>query len=156
MWLNIDVFSTEKRSGAIARDLFHFVHKFATAVVTMTGIAFGILVGQYTSNSLHDRRAGEIFTGDHLKAILLPGLLRGNRCPDVWVVHFDEIHWGFLLAISVRCLRNIARVNFKNIIEDCTAIHSPISLRIVRELSFRVNKQHPLCTGKIHSRFSLT
>ncbi|OAV73911.1 hypothetical protein Barb7_02685 [Bacteroidales bacterium Barb7] len=53
------------------------VNHFASAVVSLSGIPFGVFVGQHTAHSLHDLVAHEVFGGNQLNAfqLALPFLL---------------------------------------------------------------------------------
>jgi hypothetical protein len=51
MWLNVCVLCPEKLFGSRACELFRYVNNFATAVVPLTWIAFGVLIGKYRTLS---------------------------------------------------------------------------------------------------------
>ena len=69
--LHVGVFSPKKLLGALPRQLFHHVGKLATAVVALSGIAFGVLVGEYRAHGFQHGFADEVLGGDQLQAFVL-------------------------------------------------------------------------------------
>ena len=59
--LHVHVIALEKLLGAIAGQVFDHVHKLASAVVALAGIALGIFVGQRSGGGGHHRRARRDF-----------------------------------------------------------------------------------------------
>ena len=57
--------------GALDRKAFHFVDIFATAVIALSGIAFGVLVRQHAPLSLHDGGRSVVFARDHFDVLFL-------------------------------------------------------------------------------------
>jgi hypothetical protein len=81
--LNVGVIGTEQQLGAIDRQLLDLIHMLAATVVTLAGIALGILVGQAAALSLHDALAGVVLGGDQLDMVfltLLLGIHRRQQC----------------------------------------------------------------------------
>ncbi len=52
--LHVSMFCTKDLLGTIYRHLFYFVYEFASAIVSLSRVAFCILVGQRASHSFHD------------------------------------------------------------------------------------------------------
>lgn len=61
--------------GAFDCKAFHFVDIFATAIIALPGIAFGILVREHASLSLHDGGRSVVFARDHFNVIFLTAAL---------------------------------------------------------------------------------
>jgi hypothetical protein len=71
VWLDVGVVGTEQLLGAVDSQLLDDVDVFATAVVTLAWIAFGVLVGQHRALGFHHRCAGVVFRSDQLNVMLL-------------------------------------------------------------------------------------
>jgi len=59
--LYVGPFGSEYLFDAVDGDLFALVHHFATAVVALAWVAFGILVGEAGAHGLHDLVTYEVF-----------------------------------------------------------------------------------------------
>ena len=59
--LNVCVFRAKEHFGSVARDVFNYVNASASAVVTLSGKAFGVFVCEYRSHCRHYRLRNEIF-----------------------------------------------------------------------------------------------
>ena len=70
--LDVHVFGFEELFRPFAGQGLHFVGIFAAAVVTLAGIAFGVLVGEDAARSLEDRFGGEVLACDQLELAILP------------------------------------------------------------------------------------
>ena len=66
----------------MASDSAH-VHELASAVIALSGIAFGVLVGQYRAGGLQDGGADEVFGGDEFEAVGLTSGLVADGIGDV-------------------------------------------------------------------------
>jgi len=64
MRLDVGVFGAEQLLGAIDRELLDLVGVFAAAVVTLAGIAFGVLVGEDGAHGFENGFGDEVFGGD--------------------------------------------------------------------------------------------
>ena len=84
--LHVGVLGAEELLGPIDGQLLDDVDELAAAVVALAGIALGILVREHAAGGLHHRRAGVVFAGDHLEAVLLALHLVGNRPPHRRIV----------------------------------------------------------------------
>ena len=83
--LHVGVLGAEQRLGATDGERFDDVDELAAAVVTLAGIALGVLVGQDRAGGFENRGADEVFRGDQFEARLLPsGFVCGwrRRFPD--------------------------------------------------------------------------
>ena len=72
--LHVGMLGAEELFGAIARQILHHVGELASAVVTLTGISLGILVGEDRAHRLQHGLAHEILRGDQLQPFMLPPL----------------------------------------------------------------------------------
>ena len=75
-------FGIEELLEAIDGDLLTFVYNFATTIVTLTGIPFGILIGHAATHSLHYLFAYEVLRGDELNAFHLALVLFLDEVED--------------------------------------------------------------------------
>ena len=75
MGLNVGVVRAKQLLHPFPGQVLRQVDKFATTVITLSGIAFGILVGQYRTLRLHHPGAGIVFRSDKLYVVFLPGPL---------------------------------------------------------------------------------
>ena len=71
MGLHVGVFGAEQLAGAVNGQLFHLVHILAAAVVAVTGVAFGVFVGQHTAHGRHYGRRNNVLAGDQLNVLAL-------------------------------------------------------------------------------------
>ena len=69
--LDVGVVGAEQLLGAVDGQLLDDVDVFATAVVTLAWVAFGVLVGQYRALGFHHRWAGVVLRGDQLDVMFL-------------------------------------------------------------------------------------
>ena len=89
--LHVDMLGPEELLQPLAGEVLDLVDELAAAVIAVAGVALGVFVGEHAADGLHDGRAREVFARDHLQAFGLPGLLRGNRRPDIRVFELYEI-----------------------------------------------------------------
>ena len=73
--LHVGVFSSEEFLDSVDGQLFHLVHHLTTAVVSLSGIAFGIFVGEAGAHGLHYLIADKVlgcneFDASHLSLFL--------------------------------------------------------------------------------------
>ena len=71
MGLDVCVFRTEKLFQPVARDIFGDIHELATAVITVSGVSFGVLIREKRAHCRHNRGAYDIFACDKFQIILL-------------------------------------------------------------------------------------
>ena len=69
--LHVGVFRPEELLGAFARQILDDVGELAAAVVTLAGIAFGVLVGEHRAHGFEHGFADEVFRGDQFQAFVL-------------------------------------------------------------------------------------
>lgn len=72
----------ESRTGSVLADALDLVDKLVSSVISVSWSAFGILVCQARSKSLHHRLRGEVFTGNQLKATELSIFLLFDKSSD--------------------------------------------------------------------------
>lgn len=61
----------EELSGAVAREIFDYIRELTAAVVALSGIAFGVFIGEDGADGFEDGAADEVLGGDHLKTFVL-------------------------------------------------------------------------------------
>ena len=66
--LHVGIFSPEELFDTVAAEVFHDVDYFATAVVAVAGIAFGVFVGEAGAHGAHHFIAHEVFRSDEFDA----------------------------------------------------------------------------------------
>ena len=91
MRLHIGVGSTKQFFGPADGQVLGDVDKLTAAVITLTGIAFRILVRQRTTLGFHHPRAGIVLRRDQLDMSLLAFLFRLNGVPEL-VVKTGDLH----------------------------------------------------------------
>ena len=93
--LHIGMLASEQPASALAGQVLHHVDLLASAVVTMRGVAFGILVGEHAAHCLEHGRTGEILGGDEFDASALAGELPLDRLRDGGVAVEKHAGRGF-------------------------------------------------------------
>ena len=71
--LYIGKFRTETGLGTVNAELLNFINKVASAVITLSGQAFGILIGQNGAHGRHHRRRSKVLGSNQFQTILLAG-----------------------------------------------------------------------------------
>ncbi len=79
MRLYVGVLRAKEFLGAVARQVLHHVGKFAPTVITLTGIAFRVLVGENRAGSFEHRFTHEVLRGDQFEAFVLTAFFVFNR-----------------------------------------------------------------------------
>ena len=85
MRLDIDVIGFKQAFGAVTRNIFNDIGVFATAVVALAGVAFGVFVCKYGACGFEDGAADEVFRGDHLEAFVLAFYFVFNLLGDLGI-----------------------------------------------------------------------
>src|SRR5690606_7002446 len=75
MRLYIGIGRPKEFLGPVNGQLFHLIHHFASPIITFSGIAFRIFVGQNRTRGLHDLWTCKVFRSDEFDALYLPGPL---------------------------------------------------------------------------------
>ena len=83
--LDVGVLGAEELLGALAGEVLDHVGEFASAVVALAGIAFGILVGEDRAGGFEHGLADKVLRGDQLETFVLAVLLVGNGLGDLGV-----------------------------------------------------------------------
>ena len=86
MRLNICEFGTEKLLSSVARDVFHYINILAAAVVTLAGIALGVLVCKNAAHSRHNCRRNDVFARYKLYVSLLTGKLQIHSLAHFFII----------------------------------------------------------------------
>ncbi len=71
MRLDVDVLGAEEFFRALAGQVLDDVGVFAAAVVALTGIAFGVLVGEDAAGGFEHGFGGEVLAGDQFELTVL-------------------------------------------------------------------------------------
>src|SRR5690606_22257615 len=88
---------------AINGQLLNDVDILATAVVTLAGVPFRILVGELRALGLHDGRAGVVFGSDQLDVLFLALVLFLNGGPKISIDLVEgtgAVKHGAILALQ--------------------------------------------------------
>jgi len=91
MGLYIGRLSSKNGLGTVNGQLFSHVNKFASAVVTLSRIAFGIFVGQLRALRHEDGGGGVVLAGNQLDMVLLALIFSQDGAPQFWVGVFNEV-----------------------------------------------------------------
>ena len=76
--LNIGELATEQFAGAVNGQLFDHIDKLTPAVITLTGIAFGVFVGQHRALGIKNRARHNVLGRNKLDIVLLTLQLMAN------------------------------------------------------------------------------
>ena len=82
--------SAEQLASALTSDILCDINSEAAAVVTLGGIALGILVGEYGTHRRHHRGRNDVLAGDQLKVLALTGKLLIHRLTDLFIIVLDK------------------------------------------------------------------
>ena len=69
--MHVGVIGTEQLFGTVDGQLLDFIHMLAAAVITLAGVAFGVLVGQAAALGLHHAPTGVVLGGNQFDVIFL-------------------------------------------------------------------------------------
>ena len=107
MRLNVGVLRAEELAGALDGERFGLIDKVAAVVITLAGVALGILVREDRTHRLEDGVAGIVFRSDQLQAFLLPALFVGDDCGDFRIDLFKrpDVCAGHHCKLSLDCTR---------------------------------------------------
>ncbi len=100
--LNVGVLGAEELLAALDRERFGDVDPFAPAVVPLSGIALGVLVGHHAAHRFPDRAARIVFRCDEFQILSLPPFFAGDCGKYLGILCLDpaereNIHYGSLL-----------------------------------------------------------
>ena len=93
--LDVRVLGAEELAGALTGDLLGLVNAVAAAVVTLAGIALGVLVGQAGAHRQHNGGGDDVLRGDQLDVALLAVILVLDGRADLGIV-LGQVSHGFL------------------------------------------------------------
>ncbi len=82
MGLHVGISRAEQLAGAFNGDLLSNIDKLAAAVITATGVAFGILIRQHRTLGFQDGTGNDVFRRDQFDLIALAVQLLLNRLVD--------------------------------------------------------------------------
>ena len=89
MRLYVGILGAEQFFNAVDRQLLDDIDIFATAVIALAGITFGVFIGQLRTLRLHHRRADIVFGSDQLHMVLLALDFLRNGLGHFGVKRFD-------------------------------------------------------------------
>ena len=95
MGLDVGVLCPKQLAGAPDGNILHLVHIDAAAVVPLSGVALGVLVGQNRTHSSHDCGRNDVLAGDQLNVLALTGQFPLHGCAQFRVGcidHADGVH----------------------------------------------------------------
>ena len=75
MGLHVGIVTAEELLGPLDGDVLHHVHALAAAVVTLSGITLGVLVGEHAAHGHHNGLGNDVFGSDELQISSLSGKL---------------------------------------------------------------------------------
>ena len=108
MRLHVGMLSAKELLGAVARQVLDHVGEFASAVIALAGIAFGVLVGEDRACRLKHGFAHEVLRGDQLQAFVLAPLFVFDGLRNFRInfrqrpLHRIYVHDSVLPACTVR------------------------------------------------------
>ncbi len=85
MGLHVGVFGSVETADALDGQRLDPIDDLAAAVITRSGITFGIFVGQHGAHGLHDLFAYEVLRGDQFDAVHLTAALGGDQIENLGV-----------------------------------------------------------------------
>ena len=89
MRLNVGILCAEKLLGSFDCDVFHNINIFTAAVISLSGIAFGVFVGQHTAHGRHHGRGNNVFRSDEFKLVALTVKLKLHSVGNLFVCPGD-------------------------------------------------------------------
>ena len=99
--LNVGVFRAVEAADALDGQRLDLVHDLAAAVVTRSGIALGVFVGQNRTHGFHHLVADEVLRSDQLDAMHLAAALGGNQIENLGVsFHIVIKDFGMLFTVG--------------------------------------------------------
>ena len=103
MRLHIGMVGAKQLLGAINRQLFHLIGKFLSAIVSTTGKALGILVGEDRPRRFHDGSRGVVLGGNQPDVLGLPARLGLVQVVDggIPTCSIGLIHWEAIQHVFV-------------------------------------------------------
>ena len=109
--LHVGVLRAEQAAGALARDIFHFNHPGAAAIIAVAGVALGIFVRQHAAHGGQHGGRYHVFRGNQFNVLALAAklALHGPRNLRVAFGHKADgvqhirvhVHPPYLVVFSV-------------------------------------------------------
>ncbi len=87
--LHVCMLGAEELTAAIERERFSNVDPFAPAVVALSGISLGVLVGHHAAHRFANRPACVVLRRDQLEILSLAPLFAGDGGKDLGVLRLD-------------------------------------------------------------------
>ena len=93
--LHIGILGSEKLFQTVLSKCFSLINHLAAAIVAVTGVSFGILVGQTGAHGLHHLGRNEVLAGDEFNALLLTLMFTVDNVEnDVVALHIGNYTIG--------------------------------------------------------------
>ncbi len=110
--LNVGIIAAKQLTSTLAGNLLRHVHGVAAAVIPVSGISFGVFIGQAGTHRRHDRLADHVFAGNQLNVPALTGELFLNRSTHLGIILRNKIHRlvhhlnvSFIIVYLSTCVR---------------------------------------------------
>ncbi len=102
VWLHVGVLGAEKLLHTVLRQRLGDIDPFASTVISLAGISFGVFVGEHRALRLEHGLADEVLAGDQLDLVVLAMYLAGDCCKKLGVLITQGIvDHGKMLGIAV-------------------------------------------------------
>jgi hypothetical protein len=98
--LDVGVFCAKQFLGTVARQVFHYVSEFATAVIALCGIPLGIFVCKHRAHRFKYGLADEVLRGDQFQAVVLAANFIVDRSGDFGI---DFVQRARHAVLSFHC-----------------------------------------------------
>ena len=85
VWLNVGVCGAEELFGPLDGEVLGDIYKFASAVVALSGVTLGILVGQDAALGFKDCVRNKVLTGNHFQCSTLATQFLVEDILDFWI-----------------------------------------------------------------------
>ena len=90
--LYVSVISAEQLFCTVNRQLFNDINIFATAIVALARITFGIFIGQLRTLCLHNTRTGVVLGGDQFDVLFLTYFFLLHSLPQFGII-IGNVHF---------------------------------------------------------------
>ena len=122
--LDVGVLGAVEALGALNRQCLDLIDDVAAAVVALTWIALGVLIGGDAAHRLHDRRPREVLRGDQLELVALAVQLAVEEGRDRGIDCFESsgaegVEGEIVDGHAAECTRGV----------DSGKHHQPLSIR---------------------------
>ena len=110
MGLYVGIPGPEQLAGPADSDVLHLVHILAAAVIAVSGVAFGVLVGQHTAHGGHNGGGDNVLAGDQLNVLALTAQFPLHGSAQFGVGGFHKADGVHHILVHGRLLSLIGRL----------------------------------------------